>query len=377
MASESSLCTRDADGDGYGDDDVNGTDCDDSNASANPGEDELCSTDYDDDCDGSVNESGAIDASTWYLDEDGDGAGDGGKSTNACEQPDEYVDNTDDCDDTNEYCTTDCTDADSDGYCVTTDCDDDEEEVTEEQTWYHDGDDDDYGDPDDTETACEPSSEDYIDVAGDCDDNNADVNPGVTEDALAQDLDCDGNPINGTEVEDLIVDEGCTVTGESVIDLSDAVFGPLPPSSMSDCDAGSWERVSDYHSYSSTPDVSWTNDPPLGWVCYGVIPSDPSASSGDERLVLEGETDASVTYAIPFAGGYTGTEVGDGICVTVDGTDLDSSSCATPSGSALETHLAGFWEGDGSSVELEFETPGASDGGFRFSNVFMVPVTCP
>ena len=78
----------DADGDGYGDasstaaactqptgyvsDD---TDCDDGEMLSNPGETEVCD-ELDNDCDGTVDEDDAADASTWYADDDGDGYGD-------------------------------------------------------------------------------------------------------------------------------------------------------------------------------------------------------------------------------------------------------------------------------------------------------------
>lgn len=52
-----------------------GGDCNDSLAAVNPGASEVCATAYDDDCDGAVNEADAVDASTWFLDTDDDGQG--------------------------------------------------------------------------------------------------------------------------------------------------------------------------------------------------------------------------------------------------------------------------------------------------------------
>jgi len=51
----------------------------------------------DNDCDGSVDEDFLM--LIWYRDGDGDGYGDPSISMEACEQPEIYVDNDDDCDD--------------------------------------------------------------------------------------------------------------------------------------------------------------------------------------------------------------------------------------------------------------------------------------
>jgi large repetitive protein len=101
----------DQDGDGYGSPDLvasacekpfgyvdNDEDCDDTNVAENPDADEICDGD-DDDCDGDIDEEDAIDPSTWYVDSDNDGYGSASGTTEACDQPSGYVDNTDDCDD--------------------------------------------------------------------------------------------------------------------------------------------------------------------------------------------------------------------------------------------------------------------------------------
>ena len=45
---------------------------------------------------------------TWFIDADGDGYGDAGQSVEACEPPPGYVDNSDDCDDTDPALNLDC-----------------------------------------------------------------------------------------------------------------------------------------------------------------------------------------------------------------------------------------------------------------------------
>jgi hypothetical protein len=100
----------DADSDSFGDASMSTTacdapagyvatssDCDDADDGAYPGATESCDG-ADNDCDGSTDEAGAVGESTWYMDADSDGYG-GPTSTDACDAPLGYVDNTDDCDD--------------------------------------------------------------------------------------------------------------------------------------------------------------------------------------------------------------------------------------------------------------------------------------
>ena len=100
----------DADADGYGDPDdavsaceappgrsADGSDCDDGDAASYPGAEELCDG-ADNDCDGEADED-AVDAASWYLDEDGDGYGLVGYQREGCEQPAGYAAERGDCDD--------------------------------------------------------------------------------------------------------------------------------------------------------------------------------------------------------------------------------------------------------------------------------------
>jgi hypothetical protein len=66
------------------------TDCNDSVATINPGASARCDL-VDNDCDGAVDESAAVDAGLWYRDVDGDGFGTSGTSTRACTAPSGYV----------------------------------------------------------------------------------------------------------------------------------------------------------------------------------------------------------------------------------------------------------------------------------------------
>ena len=169
---------RDVDGDGYGDRDVttqavqqpagyvaDSTDCDDGCAACHPGATEVCDS-KDNDCDGQTDE-GDI-GTWWYRDADADGYGIPSRPREACQKPDGYVDNDNDCDDSDpdvhpgatEVC--DGKDNDCDGQI-------DEGGVCEPDS---DGD----GDPDDT----------------DCNDSDPSIHHGATEVCDGKDNDCDG-----------------------------------------------------------------------------------------------------------------------------------------------------------------------------------------
>ncbi|MFH1467003.1 MAG: MopE-related protein [Pseudomonadota bacterium] len=190
----------DLDGDGYGDDANTificdlpdgyvgaGYDCDDTDADTHPGAPETCDG-ADDDCDGEIDED-ATDALTWYVDGDGDGYGDDGETTEACQQPSGFVVTSDDCDDGDvgvhpgavERC---------DG--VDEDCDREvDEDAIDALTWYADADTDGYGDPAASTQACaQPTG--YGADSTDCDDTNWSVHPGADEYCNETDDDCDG-----------------------------------------------------------------------------------------------------------------------------------------------------------------------------------------
>jgi len=122
----------DADGDGYGDAStslvscdpimlgytIDGTDCDDTDASSKPDAEEVCDG-LDNDCDGEADED-ATDAVGWYIDADGDGYGDDATMTMACEAPAGTISDGSDCDDGNS-----AIHPDADEYCneIDDDCD--------------------------------------------------------------------------------------------------------------------------------------------------------------------------------------------------------------------------------------------------------------
>lgn len=81
-------------------------DCDDSNSSLSPNTSEVCDG-IDNDCDGEIDEDVTTD---YYLDSDGDGLGDPTVLEASCSQPNGYVANNLDCDDSDPTKTTSCDD---------------------------------------------------------------------------------------------------------------------------------------------------------------------------------------------------------------------------------------------------------------------------
>lgn len=66
----------------------NAGDCDDAQAAVNPGADEVCDNGTDNDCDGQADDSSAADATTWFIDCDGDGfSADSAGSRRSCTTP--------------------------------------------------------------------------------------------------------------------------------------------------------------------------------------------------------------------------------------------------------------------------------------------------
>ena len=89
-----SIIKVDLDADGYLDDE----DCDDSDPSVHPGATEVCDS-IDNNCNDEIDEGVS---SLFYLDTDGDGFGNSAEELEACDAPEGYVPNGNDCDDEND-----------------------------------------------------------------------------------------------------------------------------------------------------------------------------------------------------------------------------------------------------------------------------------
>jgi hypothetical protein len=214
------------------------TDCDDDDPRINPDAAERCGG-VDEDCDGELDEAGALDGLPWYADVDGDGWGDDADVESACAAVDDRVALGGDCDDADATFNPgaleiDCSDpadyncdgsvgdadADGDGWIACQDCDDastarnpdaaescneldddcdgdTDEDAPGAVTWYADADGDGFGDADEGLAACE-QPDGYIADETDCDDADAAVSPGAEERCTTDfDDDCDGETNRG------------------------------------------------------------------------------------------------------------------------------------------------------------------------------------
>jgi MYXO-CTERM domain-containing protein len=141
-------------------------DCDDNDATSNPGGTEVCDG-ADNNCDGTIDEGVLL---PWYDDSDGDGYGDDSLVTEACEGTDGQVEMGGDCDDND-----DKVNPAAEDICDALDnnCDGNVDEGLVE-TWYEDTDGDGLGDDTSTIEDCN-DVDGYSLEGGDCDDTDPDV----------------------------------------------------------------------------------------------------------------------------------------------------------------------------------------------------------
>jgi MYXO-CTERM domain-containing protein len=192
---EFGLFAKDTDGDGV----QNIFDCNDNNSTVSPNEVELCDF-VDNDCDGEVDEGFQ---NAWYLDADGDGFGDiGSDQVLSCTPVPGRVPNRTDCDDSDATINPEALEL-CDG--LDNDCDGAPDDGLDFIQYYRDSDNDTFGAASSEEFACAPPGDDFVTVAGDCNDADPQVSPNAVEICDGIDNDCDSfidandpDPVSGT-----------------------------------------------------------------------------------------------------------------------------------------------------------------------------------
>jgi hypothetical protein len=325
----------DDDGDGFTE--IEG-DCDDETPLINPDAEEICDG-IDNDCNTLVDDN-ASDMSTFYLDEDNDGFG-VNESLDACDEPDGYADNNDDCDDS-----TDAVNPEALEICdgLDNDCDaaiDDQDSGINPDlltTFYADVDGDNYGDPDGNMELCE-IAEGYVTNAQDCDDNEDTIHPDADE--VCDGLDNNCNSLVDELDPDLIATELISwfidADGDGYGDENTMVEQCSPPTGYvdndSDCDDLQDETFPGAAELESTLDCMADAD----LDGYGDV------------------TDSGCCYDIEMTDSYGDGWNGGAVELNIDGT-FSSSFTNEDLDSALgtETQIDSFCISGGSSFTLEW-----------------------
>ncbi len=225
----------DADSDGFGDDNTTadvcaltapagyvaiGGDCDDTNAAINPGAPEACN-EIDDNCNAQTDEG--LPAFTYYADADSDGFGDPSGVLNTCETsaPAGYVDNNDDCDDTDAIANPSNTEV-----CngVDDNCDGQIDEGFTFTTYYEDNDSDGFGssNPNNSISVCdETAPAGYTTNNDDCNDNDANINPNASETCNGTDDNCNNETDEGLATQTYYQDADNDGYGNADVSLDD------------------------------------------------------------------------------------------------------------------------------------------------------------
>ncbi|MFT3841637.1 MAG: putative metal-binding motif-containing protein [Myxococcaceae bacterium] len=278
---------------------VTGVDCDDTDPMIYPGAKELCDG-IDNDCNAKVDDG--LTQLTYYKDQDGDGFGADQVGMGCADAPAGTATQSGDCDDTDpkvhpnaaEICNG-----------IDDNCDGQSDNGLPFQDFYLDADGDGYGDPMSTpEHSCQSTVTGHVANDTDCDDANATVHPGATEQCNRVDDNCDGQ-----------VDNGLTF-GSYYPDVDGDGYGSATAQAESSCAAIPGKVTNN----SDCDDNNGAVHPGAPEVCNGI--DDNCNTQLDEGLVF------ATYYIDKDADGYgDAMAMGVSSCVSVAGAVTNDADC--------------------------------------------------
>jgi hypothetical protein len=277
----------DQDRDGYAHAEHGGEDCNDFVDTVHPGAEEDCSTDHDDDCNGSLTARDAPGCRFYFEDSDDDGYGNPLFSQCWCLPEYPYTAETgDDCNDFASYVHPDACDSAYDG--IDANCEDDDDFDQDRDGYRAEG----YEDRVTEHVVgggAIPGTGLLLD--GDCDDSNPLINPAATETCLSgDDEDCDGSD-NAEDV------EGCEI-----------FYGDFDGDGYGDAlDSACWCGPSDTHPAllgDDCDDADPLFNPGIVDTPYDALDTD---CAGDDDFDADGDGYAALGYAGEATLGVPGT----------------------------------------------------------------------
>lgn len=261
----------DGDGDGYGaglpeygcdlPNDVVTTngDCDDTDPAINPDAREICNGE-DENCNGQIDDG--ISVGVFYVDGDGDGYGDPATEMTSCKRSN-YVSNDLDCDDENDQINPAAQEV-CDGVDNNCDSGGQIDEGFAVTTWYSDVDADGYGSSVEVARSCSQPDNSSA-RTGDCNDDDASVNPGASEvcdgqdnncnsrideglvfTTYYQDADADGHGTDAATLDDCVQPEGYVLSADDCNDADDSIHPDAQErfnATDDDCDGETDEHI--------------------------------------------------------------------------------------------------------------------------------------
>ncbi|MFM9007728.1 MAG: HYR domain-containing protein, partial [Bacteroidota bacterium] len=233
----------------------------------------------------------------WYIDADSDSYGSTASSQVSCTQPSGYADNSGDCDDNNAAINPAATEICDN---IDNDCDGSADDGLTFVDYYTDADGDTYG-TGAAQSLCSNPGAGFATQAGDCDDNNAAINPAATEICDNIDNDCDGavdsaDP-NFVDTTAPVAPSIANATGECSVTVT-------APTATDNCAGSVTGTTADPLSYSAqgTYTITWTFDDGNGnssTATQNVIVDDVTAPVAPSIADATGE--CSVTVTAPTA----------------------------------------------------------------------------